>query len=1171
MIFCLLIVSRKLGQEEIAYMKTIGRRCGCLLLVVTLLLGMIPAVFAAPTPGMDNFKRERTYTAGTFSDVPEGRWYTEAIQTAYEYGLASGDNGQFDRKSNMSVAMAVTLAARLHAIYHTGSTACLKQGSPWYQVYVDYALDNGIIEEGQFANYHKTNATRAECAAMLSKAIPASELPAINTVEDGAIPDVAKTSPYYDDIYRLYRAGILTGNDAKGTFTPDEPIDRVSMITIATRMVDKSLRQSVTLKAEKGDSKRPDPTVGMTSDAIQPLSVAYDQKVLDAIGSVEPYGEHWVLNTTISEDISQAPGLAYSLVFSDSTRFPNEGKLPAGYDPDALLEWGKNPGLDVDLLHEYGFTGKGAVIAYVDQPIGKHELYEKMDLHYVNNSGKNEEMHGPAVLSLLAGKGIGTAPEAEIYFYAHAAWKADQTTHAECLYQIIEQNQSLPEGEKITMVGFSDGIDEREKNAQAFRDAVAACEKAGIMVWFCQEYGAAHYLPFSDKNNPENLTQTRWWSKNSAPGLVFVPDSGRTTATTGDAKYIYWTEGGLSWTMPYVLGLYAIVNEIDPTLTQDELREMIVDTAYVNSADMRIINPVGFVAAALKGVGRTAEAEELLLEQAARRKYMYAIMDTAALSKEDLTAIGEYLSNITEATVLVADASSFSNAQDLYTALKADAAARGGTVTGVQIFGTPDMVPAFQIKYRVQMASEVDDGGTILTDLFYGNFDNDPKLIGENYSVLDHFAEGWNVDLVPDWPVARLPLSKGEFKAFFEKYEDFALETALKQPDLVNFSNPIFKQTQHSDDMGTFLNRMKNEFKLLDVPYRLYGNLDGDVPVNAKVLGGFTKENVAKENDKGVMELLINTHGQWNNIDQCIFVNGKEQRISFLNMNDINTVLDGNAYYLDTWTCLNGSNMANNLTTTALTGQCVGMFSATTIISNNGVDCRASVEQMKQSNFYYFYYSYLKALHEGQSRSQAFCSAQQAYGKALIADSANGIRRGEGNYQFNLYNLLAYHNFGVLEPNAAAMALLDGKGYIAQAGQSVPKQPTTPQGGGNSPASTAPVLTNGKPVGSSKSVSHSVGLAQLKTGTPVIHGVTSQGLDNGYTRFTVECTVSKGMQVCVFSPPDGDIFKLFPGNTTGDKQTVVFDLSKEDLAAMPSFTISFNFSGDDRFFLFIKT
>ena len=87
------------------------------------------------------------------------------------------------------------------------------------------------------------------------------------------------------------------------------------------------------------------------------------------------------------------------------------------------------------------------------------------------------------------------------------------------------------------------------------------------------------------------------------------------------------------------------------------------------------------------------------------------------------------------------------------------------------------------------------------------------------------------------------------------------------------------------------------------------------------------------------------------------------------------------------------------------------------------------LDEMEKSNFFYFYYCYLKALHEGCGRSEAFFKAQQSYGHALIADSVNGLR-GEGNYQFGLYNLLAYHNFGVLEPNVIAVTEYECKGNI---------------------------------------------------------------------------------------------------------------------------------------------
>lgn len=264
--------------------------------------------------------------------------------------------------------------------------------------------------------------------------------------------------------------------------------------------------------------------------------------------------------------------------------------------------------------------------------------------------------------------------------------------------------------------------------------------------------------------------------------------------------------------------------------------------------------------------------------------------------------------------------------------------------------------------------------------------------------------------------------------------------------------------------------------------------------------------------------------------------------------------------------------MANNLTTAALNGNCVGAFTATAIISNNGVNCRASVEQMKNSNFYYFYYSYLKALHEGNTRSAAFFAAQQAYSAALLLDSKKPLRAGS-NYQFNLYNLLVYHNFGVIEPNAAAMALSTSEGYIAQAGQSVPKQ-TVPNFTQTSSGMNAnrELLSDGKSVGTVKTIKWTE-MNELQTGTYSIHAYTSQKLDNGDVRLTLDYTAPAGMMILAFSPPNGEFFKLSLVPSKGGREQQSFDITSDELKALRKvqvLTINFFFNDNDRFFVLVR-
>ncbi len=419
-------------------------------------------------------------------------------------------------------------------------------------------------------------------------------------------------------------------------------------------------------------------------------------------------------------------------------------------------------------------------------------------------------------------------------------------------------------------------------------------------------------------------------------------------------------------------------------------------------------------------------------ESASQGKYLYAILNVPRMTASDLSAVGDFLAKVVEAQVLIVDADCFPDAPALYTALCEDHRARGGEIVGVQIFGNIDLVPSFQIGYCVQMKDGVDQGDPFLTDLFFGNLNNDPQLLNVDYSVQTHFAEGLDVDLVPQWRVARLPLASGEFAAFMRKYDRFVADTDLKAPDLVSFSNPIFQSLRHVDDVGAFIERADKELGILKLPYRLYGNLAGDYPVQSpQVLGDMNPMNMAKENEQGIAEFIVNSHGDREYIIIYVYMNGKPYSEYFLHMDNVNQLLDANAYYLDCWSCLNGQGMKNNLTTTVLKGQCVGVFSTTGIISNNGVNRYADTEEMKRSNFFYFYYTYLKELSAGRTRSEAFFEAQQAYAIALMEDSEREVRWGS-NYQFNIYNLLAYHNFGVLEPNYDMIS--EAKGSIPQVG-----------------------------------------------------------------------------------------------------------------------------------------
>ena len=104
----------------------------------------------------------------------------------------------------------------------------------WYDMYIDYAVDNGIIEPTTFdVSEYNRNITRAEMCTLFASALPEECYAPINNVK--GIPDVMRDEKNADVYLMLYRAGILLGSDAQGTFNPDSDIKRSEVAAIINR------------------------------------------------------------------------------------------------------------------------------------------------------------------------------------------------------------------------------------------------------------------------------------------------------------------------------------------------------------------------------------------------------------------------------------------------------------------------------------------------------------------------------------------------------------------------------------------------------------------------------------------------------------------------------------------------------------------------------------------------------------------------------------------------------------------------------------------------------------------------------------------------------------------------------------------------------------------------
>ena len=176
---------------------------------------------------------------GIFYDLIATQWYFEYVESAVSLGLINGtEERKFLPAQGLKLSEAIKLAAVIHN-KHNGGDGVFHQGWPWYQVYIDYALENGIIGTEDFDDFDKI-ATRAEMVYILSGCVPESALEDINTID--YLPDMAEESRFAHSVIKLFRAGVITGSDEQRNFYPDSTITRAEVSVVVMRIVNHGLR-----------------------------------------------------------------------------------------------------------------------------------------------------------------------------------------------------------------------------------------------------------------------------------------------------------------------------------------------------------------------------------------------------------------------------------------------------------------------------------------------------------------------------------------------------------------------------------------------------------------------------------------------------------------------------------------------------------------------------------------------------------------------------------------------------------------------------------------------------------------------------------------------------------------------------------------------------------------
>lgn len=288
--------------------------------------------------------------------------------------------------------------------------------------------------------------------------------------------------------------------------------------------------------------------------------------------------------------------------FDSQTRWPSADKMPQDFDWKRIMELGKDPGLGVRQLHAQGITGRGVGIAIIDQTLlVDHQEYSSQLRLYeeapdIQGKEMPSSMHGPGVASIAVGRTVGVAPGADLYYIASNLCSTGtyESVDFACLAQsvrhILEINRQLSETGKIRVISMSIGWDPSRKGYAEISAATQEAKADGLLVISSSvelmhgfKFHGLGRSPLADPNRFESYEPGLFWANQfnqaTSQSRLLVPMDSRTTASPGGAdEYAFYREGGWSWSIPYLAGMYALAAQVKPTVTPDEFWSLAVKT-----------------------------------------------------------------------------------------------------------------------------------------------------------------------------------------------------------------------------------------------------------------------------------------------------------------------------------------------------------------------------------------------------------------------------------------------------------------------------------------------------------------------------------------------------------------------------------------------------------------
>lgn len=327
-----------------------------------------------------------------------------------------------------------------------------------------------------------------------------------------------------------------------------------------------------------------------------------------------------IFNIKTQEGISISPLLNFNsedgkymlkVLSFDSETFMNTPKtnLPEGFNPDKVIELGKNQGQNVDKMHNLGYTGKGITCAIIDSPILTNHKdiksslvgYEVMD--NARASRDTAYFHGQATSDILVGDEAGVAPDAKLVYFAEGNYE----DRFQALQRIIEINKTAKPEDKIKVVSLSWGINKGQPHYEEFKALLKQLYDSGVFVAtadfnMLDESLSGSQLAYGtldkknqqgDPNDFSNYVPINCFGDSDPKKTLFVVAGDRTVASSKDPnKFRHDSKSSTSWTVPALAGIYTCAlqcaNEIGIELTPSKFWEYASQTGKpINFPDGR--------------------------------------------------------------------------------------------------------------------------------------------------------------------------------------------------------------------------------------------------------------------------------------------------------------------------------------------------------------------------------------------------------------------------------------------------------------------------------------------------------------------------------------------------------------------------------------------------------